>query len=291
MFLSDNKYLNKIKYKQRATTYPEFYKYWLDVLFERVMRLFVWDFGEDDSYTKVMAKEIEQRLILFGHCFVCMYNDELTVFEGQLNGVTKYNDEFDMYSVRCPVYSDNLIIADKGVVISNNKLRNDTISLCHHYATLLAHTEVTLSLLMVDIRDSNGVPVAKNDITKRSIDNYKSNIYDGVYGTVTDPGGMGVNYAGKTGSHGVNVTDVYYVRDKLIKSFLTDIGVKTALDKKTNTVSDEVNADNSLLVFDTSDMEECRKQACREINDFFNKKWDCNKSPELDYTEAIYETD
>ena len=52
--------------REYALTYSDFFRFWRENLFERLMRLFIWEGMEDP-----LPKEIEQRLILAGHCGIC----------------------------------------------------------------------------------------------------------------------------------------------------------------------------------------------------------------------------
>ena len=47
---------------ENACTYPDFFRYWRDNLFERLMRLFIWE-----GTGSLEPKEIEERLYLAGH--------------------------------------------------------------------------------------------------------------------------------------------------------------------------------------------------------------------------------
>ena len=182
---------NVLKLARESTTYNAAYKYWRDELFERVMRLFVWENTGD-----IKPKEIEQRLHLTGHCGITMLNGELTAMYGDFYGVTKYIDEFPFYMVRCPIFSGKRTIGKDVVIINNNSIRNATYDLIHHYAVLLGHTEVTLVNELVNARDSGGIPVASTEKQKQSILDYEGKIYNGQYGVVSDIGMLGVNYAG-----------------------------------------------------------------------------------------------
>ena len=66
MFLEEyveNKEGSKVlKLARESTTYNRGYMYWRDALFERVMRLFVWE-----GTGELKPKEIEQRLHIAGH--------------------------------------------------------------------------------------------------------------------------------------------------------------------------------------------------------------------------------
>ena len=266
------------KLDRSSCTYKVKYAYWLDNLFERVMKLFVW---EDTGDLK--PKEIEQRLILKGHCGIAKYKGELTAFYGSFYGVTKYNDEWTDYIVRCPIYTASKKIGTEVIVIDNNSLRNPTFELVHHYATMLAHTEVSLINCLINTRDSGGVPIASTEKQKASIKEYQNQIFNGNYGVVTDVGNLGITYAGSDRKTQQDLIDIMETREKLIKSFYSDIGVRSAFEKRNNTVQAEVEADTSLLLLNLADMLRCREKACEEVNKLFGTNWSVHVAKEIDY--------
>lgn len=266
------------KLAKDSCTYNVKYAYWRDSLFERVMKLFVWE-----NTGNLKPKEIEQRLILNGHCGIANYQGELTAFYGSFYGVTKYMDEWTNYIVRCPIYTAEKKIGTDVVVIDNNSLRNPTFELVHHYATMLAHTEVSLINCLINTRDSGGVPIASTEKQKASIKEYQNQIFNGKYGVVTDVGNLGITYAGSDRKTQQDLIDIMETREKLIKSFYSDIGVRSAFEKRNNTVQAEVEADTSLLLLNLADMLRCREKACEEVNKLFGTNWSVHVAKEIDY--------
>ena len=266
------------KLAKDSCTYNVKYAYWRDSLFERVMKLFVWE-----NTGNLKPKEIEQRLILNGHCGIANYQGELTAFYGSFYGVTKYMDEWTDYIVRCPIYTASKKIVTEVIVIANNSLRNPTFELVHHYATMLAHTEVSLINCLINTRDSGGVPIASTEKQKASIKEYQNQIFNGKYGVVTDVGNLGITYAGSDRKTQQDLIDIMETREKLIKSFYSDIGVRSAFEKRNNTVQAEVEADTSLLLLNLADMLRCREKACEEVNKLFGTNWSVHVAKEIDY--------
>lgn len=264
------------KLARESSTYGAFFEYWRDELFERVMRLFVWE-----NTGEVKPKEIETRLILQGHCGVMPYKKELTAFFGNYNGISKYIDEKPFYMVRCPLYSGNHTVGKDIVVIDNNSLRNPTIDLIHHYAMLLAHNEVTLVDLLVVARDK-GIPVVKTEKQKHSVKNYLGKLFNGQFDVVSDVGMLGVDMLPGTHSS-LSVVECYETRERLLKAFYSDIGVKSAFAKRSNTVEEEVDADNSLLLLNVSDMLKCREDGAKAVNEMFGTNWTVHVAKELKY--------
>lgn len=274
--LVKNKSVNKLA--RESSTFNAFYVYWRDLLFERVMKLFVWKNTEE-----VQPKEIEMRLLLSGHCGISNFKNELTAFFGSFHGVTKYIDEFTNYNVMSPIYSGTKTIGKDIVVISNNALRNPIYPLVHHYAIILAHCDVTLVDLMVNARDAGGVPIAQTEKQKQSIQEYQGKIFNGQYGVVMDPALLGVEYAGSSKGTNQSILDIEQTKEKALKSFYSDIGVRSAFEKRSNTVESEVEADTSLLLLNLSDMLEFRKKGAEEVNNMFGTNWSVDLAEELKY--------
>lgn len=268
------------KLDRLSCSYKVIYNYWLEQLFERVMRLFVWE-----NTGEVQPKEIEQRLLLQGHCGITKIfkEKELTAMFGSFYGVTKYQDEWKKYNVRCPVYSGSRTIGKDVVVINNNSLRNSTFNLIHHYATLLAHNETSLINALINSRDSGGVPIVKTEKQKTSVEEYFAKLFNGQYGAVTDIGSLGIEFMGSDRKTAQTLMDIMETREKIIKSFYSDIGVRSAFEKRNNTVMAEVEADTSLLLLNLSDMLKCREDGAEKVNELYGTKWTVHIAEEIDY--------
>lgn len=276
---SDDKYpINKLA--RQSVTYNAYYLYWRENLFERVMRLFVWE-----NTGEVKPKEIEQRLILAGHCGITKIKkeSELTAMYGTFYGVTKYIDEWKHYMVRCPIFAGQRTIGKDVVVIDNCALRNPIYPLIHHYATLLAHTEVTFADVMINARDAGGIPVATTEKQKQSIKEYQGKIFNGEYGVITDLANMGTQYVGSDRKTYQSVQDILIAREKLLKSFYSDIGVRSAFEKRSNSIEAEVEADTSLLLVNISDMIASREAGADAVNKMFGTNWNVHIAKEIDY--------
>lgn len=280
--ISDGKIVSKLS--KESCSYNYMYRHWKNFLFERIMRLFVWENTYDlDTGKGIKPKEIEQRLILAGHCGITEFKGELTAFFGSFYGVTKYYDEWSNYNIHSPIYSGSRKIGKNIVIINNNALRNPTYDLVHYYASLLGHADVTLINALINARDSGGVPIVSTQKQKQSVVEYQNKLFNGTYGVVTDVGNLGIQYAGSDRQTQQDIIDVIEVREKLVKSFYSDIGVRSAFEKRNNTVQAEVEADTSLLLLNLSDMLLQRENACKEVNKMFGTDWSVHVAKEIDY--------
>lgn len=272
-----------------ACTYPAYYRFWTNELFQRLTRLFVWKntYKVEDGVIKgIDPKQIESRLILRGFTVISKLkpsDDELTSFFGSMFGPTKYYDEWKQVNVHCPIYAGTRNIDEDAVIINNTSIRNPSYMYVHHYATLLAHAEVTLVDMMVDARDNGGVPIARTQKQFESIRAYQNKRFIGKYGVVTDIGGLGVDYAGSDRKTSQSILEVLEARNKLIRSFYSDIGIRAAFEKKSNVNSLEIDGNDSLLKFNISDALNQRRLACEKINTLFDKNWEVELPEEIDY--------
>lgn len=288
MYLDDffgkngEKYINKLS--QDSATVNMYYRFWLDNLFERVMRLFVWENTYDvKTHEGIKPKEIESRLHLAGFTAITKFDNELTSMYASFFGVTKYQDEFTNVNVRCPIYAGKRTINKDVVVIDNTSLRNATYALVHHYALLLAHNENTFVRALINVRDAGGTPIVSTEKQKQSYKQYTSKLYNGQFAAVSDPAFLGLQFGGTDKHTNQNLIDIYQIREKLLKSFYSDIGVRSAFEKRSNAVEAEVEADTSMLLLNLSDMLECRKKGAEAVNDMFGTNWTVHIAEEIDY--------
>lgn len=274
------------KLARESSTFNAFYIYWREQLFERIMRLFVWENTGD-----VEPKEIEQRLLLSGHCGITYINKSrikqgkkrLVAMFGSFYGVTEYLDEHTNYMVHCPIYSGKRTIGKDIVVIDNTSLRNSAYPLVHHYAIKLAHSDVTLIDALVNVRDSGGIPVASTEKQKQSIMEYLGKIFNGQYGVVTDVGNLGINYVGGNRGTSQTLPDILQTHEKILKQFYSDIGVRSAFEKRSNSVESEVEADTALLLLNLSDMLSKREDGAKKVNEMFGTNWTVKIADEINY--------
>ena len=233
----------------------------------------------------VPPKEVEIRLMIRGHAGIAVMprDGELTAFWGTFNGVSKYFDEKPFYCVTSPIWAKNLKIGRDVVVIDNNQLRNPLYDLIHHYAIILAHTEVTYVDTLVNARMASGIPVATTEKQKRSIKDFLGKVFNGKFDVVTDIGNLGMDVIGAHTSTAQPIEALWNARTRILSSFLSDIGVKSGVDKRSNTVNDEINADTPSLLINLDDMLNSRKEGFERVNNLFGTSWSVELNPDINY--------
>lgn len=274
-----------------STTFAAGYNYWLEILFERAMRLFVWD-GCEDSKIYAPRREIEKILLMNGTAGFAKWKGKVNVFSGSYSGRPSiYFDEFEDYAVYSPIYSDNLKIGKEVEVMNNNACRNSLYPLCHRYAMMLSHTEVTFVNTLINGRNTGGIPIASTRTQAESIKNFRNSLCNGNVESILDPAFAGVDFKGVNSTQIINVKDLIEVRENLLNSFYQDIGVKTSYNKKGNMIVEEVEANNSMLLLNLHDMLECRKYGCEKVNKLFGTNLSVDISDELKYNEEENENE
>ena len=281
-YLANNKNIKRIL--KTSGTFEAGYDYWSNYLTERVLRLFKWNGPDDDG---VPQRELEIALMLGGSCGVTdKYKKTLSVFSGQYAGEpTQYYDVYKKYSVYSPVFSAVLTIGKNVIVGRNNNVMNSVMPLIHRYAMMLAHTEVSIVDVLIDGRTSS-VPIASTEAQKQSITNYRNALCNGKITPILDPAFSGVQFIDLKGNIGLQLKDLVETRENLLNAFYSDIGVKTAWNKKGNMIQEEVEASDSLMLFNINDMLECRKTLCKEVNEFYGTNWSVDITDELKQKEV-----
>lgn len=263
-------------------TFAGAYKYWKDILFERAMHLFKWNTGDMPSY------EIEIALLMNGAVGITdKYKGELSAFNGWYCGEpTQYYDIYESFSIYSPKFSGVFKVGKDITVIKNNALRNSIYPLVHRYAIMLAHTEVSLINTLINGRDSGGIPIASTNAQKEAIENYRNSLCNGKVTSILDPAFSGVEFVSVSKNTVLNIKELMEVRENLLNAYYADLGVKTAWNKKGNMINEEVEANDSMLLLNLSDMLEFRKKGCEDVNKMFGTNWTVDLSPELKYNES-----
>lgn len=268
------------KLEKESYTFSVAYDYWVETLFERCMRLFVWKNTGD-----VPPHEIESALLLGGDAGITdKYKGKLAAFYGQYGGgPTVYYDIYEDYCVHSPLYSSILKDGEEVAVIWNNSCRNSVYPLIHRYAVMLAHLEVSLLNTLINGRDSGGIPIASTGSAKKSIEAYRNSLCNGKVMSILDPAFSGVQFVGVDKNTTLNVGELMEARQNMLNSFYNDIGVKTSREKKGNMITEEVNANDTMLLLNLDDMLTSRKKGAEKVNELYGTNWEVDVAEELKY--------
>lgn len=228
------------------------------------------------------AREIEANLLLTGHAvFFTAGRDGLVCVPTSIYGYDKY------YAPTKAVYGNVALISKKltfGVnaeVVYNNYIRGNVLlqqevdggllTYIKRYSRMLADIESTFSIRLVNTRATE-YQVANTQQMAEQIKAYNAQLEAGedhilidnnfvnTFRTVERP-----NYPGLE-----NVNDLLIARDKILSMFFRDIGVKMEQNvKRAQLTTEEVTADDQLLIINIKDMLKERREGLERVNRHF----------------------
>ena len=85
--------------------------------------------------------------------------------------------------------------------------------------------------------------------------------------------------------------ELWNARERILASFLSDIGIKTGIDKRSNSVSDEINADTPSLLINLDDMLNSRKEGFERVNRHYGTNWTVELNDNIDYVNMFTNPD
>lgn len=266
MFLNYYGLTENKKFEKDQLKIEKSYKYWQDSLFEKCMRIFVWE------GLPFPQKEIELRLLINGYCgFV---NDRLLgylVTNGSMNGTTQYFDEFKNFTYSVVGGSGgNPLINKECVIINNTQIRNPLLPMICRTASLLSHTEISLKCALVNLRENNTFTTSDEN-TADNIRAYRQKCYDGDLDVILDESLINsVQSLSNSTNNSLGVKECLDARNEILRSFFNSIGVRYTKEKSERMITNEVESDTQLLLINIKDMLSERQMACEEINKLFN---------------------
>lgn len=258
------------------------YTFWANYLFERIARLFIHEGTGCDRTGGIDPIHIEKPLLKYGYAIGTKHRGKEVVWRGSLYGVTDYEDRFTHATVSSPMYSGSRKIGKDCFIIDNNSLRNSMCHFVHRYAIMLGHAEVTLITLLFNARVSS-VPTVRNTKEQTLVDQWRSGVYNGRLSTILDSGFLSVKWQDINQKSIASLQEVWELRNNILNSFYTDIGVRVTWNKKGNMIADEVGGNDSMLLFNIDDMLDRRKRGDEWHNDLYGGNWSTRKADELNY--------
>ena len=241
------------------------YNYYINYLYEKLIRIFKYE----NLPPQIPRDALENYILSNGY-----------------GGITN-NTQYGLVAVPCTKYGvglypryqplaqyctplmqgTNLLIGRDIIIIKNNSLEISCDEIVKRYARMLADFDATVNIIISNMR----IQVLPSFDNEDSAESYKATMLANRLGqvdTVIDKSFIqkGTFTPFATNGNSIKVNDVVSARNEILQTFLSEIGIATANDKRERMVVDEVNVNSQLLLFNVSDMLECRKQAVDQIN-------------------------
>ena len=241
------------------------YNYYINYLYEKLIRIFKYE----NLPPTIPRDALENYILSNGY-----------------GGVTK-NPQYGLVAVPCTKYGvglypnyeplaqyctplmqgTNLVIGRDIVVVKNNSYQISCDSIVKRYARMLADFDATENIIISNMR----MQVLPSFDNEDSAESYKAVMVANRLGQVDSvidksflQKGSFTPYASQSATTKIN--DVVSARNEVLRTFLAEIGITSANDKRERMVVDEVNVNSQMLLFNVSDMLECRRKAVEQIN-------------------------
>lgn len=269
-----------IKEEQAEMGLADIYIDTINLLFEKCVRIFKWN----NLPENLPQREIEKYAIALGFCgFVNDRNCGFMVSNGGMSAPTQYSDVFKKFTYARPTARGGTVTIGKDcVIIRNTSMMNSLTGLIRRTASQLAHADITLRAALVNYR-ANDVLVADDDSSAESIKSYYDSLYEGNLKAIVDENVISsIKNLSSSRSYAdlLKLTDV---KNEIMRSFFAEIGIRQKSDKRERLVTEEVESDSMMLIFNIHDMLEQRQIACEEINKIFGLNMSVELSEEWDY--------
>lgn len=253
------------------------YKYWYDKLLAYCLNIFEYK----GLPTSLPAKEIESNLLITGHCvtFVPKKRSDIYTCFTDLSGFDEYYNPTKATYAQPKLGAGTLTIGENAVIIYNSDLQFSVLgqpidgglsTYLSRYARQLSDLESTINIKTVNER-APFMATADKDNVKDSVVDFFRKIILGERAVVTDssivPNLNAIDLGGKNSNE--KIIDVILARDKILEQFYREIGVRFYQSKRAQVNTEEVSANNDMLLISLDDMLLARQEGINKVNDMF----------------------
>ena len=252
------------------------FRYW----FWKLLNICISMFEYANLPPMLPQREIELNLILTNHCVVFQDRlNQLITASTNIYGYDVYYNPTNAVYANPNLDYKKLSIGLNCEIIYNNNLKDNVNyipsdgslkTFIFRYARMLADIESTINIYTVNARLTS-YPVASNDKIANSLKSFFRKIKSGKQAVVSDDAiiesfrNVDINRTGVNDS----INDWLVARDKILEMFYRDIGVKMYNPKRAQVNSEEVEANDQLLLISKDDMLKERKDGLDRVNDMF----------------------
>lgn len=285
----------KLKRMYKVNDVSTGFNYWFFKLLNVIQNMFEYD-GLPES---LPAREIELNLLLTGHAAVVPTKDG-----GLFTPITSISGTSKYYQPTWAVFANPVIINTKKwvidkdcIVIYNNSLQDSIwyiksdsglYTFIARYARQLADVESSINIYLVNTR-ATSMPVTDDNTVLQSIELFFKKLAVGERAVITDN-----NIIEKFRSVDINphplkdgINDLLIARDKILEQFYRDIGIRMYQPKKAQVTESELESNDQLLLINTDDMLNARKEGVERMNNMFGLDVSVRLNEKFDIKEVM----
>lgn len=284
---------NKTKYDMIEDVTDVFggYNYYVNYLYEKLIRIFKYENLPDT----IPRDALENYILTFGYGGITKANldgeEILVAVPCTKYGVGLYPMYEPLAQYCTPlIQGSNLKVGIDIVIVKNNSYQISCDNIVKRYARQLADFDATINILTSNTR----MAVLPSFDNEESAESYKAVMVANRLGqvdTVLDKSfiqkGTFTPFANMSTTAKIN--DVVSARNEILRTFLSEIGITTANDKRERMVVDEVNVNSQMLLFNVADMLECRQRAIDEVNALYGTNITVDLSDEYKFIQDASE--
>lgn len=265
---------------RKSMTLEPSYFYWCNTLLEYTIHLFTWN-GLPET---IPSHEIEMACICNGYGSIVRLSNDTWVapFENNRVGITDYYDMFTSVNFTTPLHYGKRTIGKDAILIANTSLKMPLLPKIQRYATLLAHTDVSICCELVNDRETK-LFQAINGKSADKCNLYQSRLYNGEFETIVNSGLETITVTELNKRSQGEIEKLLVVRSKLLQAFFEEIGLKKSSEKKERMITDETIANDDLLKYSINDMFISRQKAADEMRALCG--WDVNVKCNVVFTQ------
>ena len=283
-----NTLANKAKYDIMEDTTDVFkgYLYYKNFLFEKLIKIFKYE----NLPPTIPQEALEDYILHFGFAGITDNKKYgLVAVPATKYGVGLYPRYEPLAQYCTPLMEGrNLIIGKDIVIVKNNTYQLSCIPLVERYARQLADADSSITIALENSR----INLIPNFDDEESAESYKAYMIanrlgqvDAVMDSSFMQKGNFVDYQKNNQSTlGLSLVET---RNEILRSFLLEIGITVASDKKERMVVDEVNVNSQLLMFNLHDMLDARKQAMDMVNQIYGTNITVDLSEEYMFVKSL----
>lgn len=248
------------------------YNYYVHMLTEKCLGMFDYENMPDS----LPGEEIERRLILDGYAIIFNHRKYgLVTAPGSLYGIDKYYLPTNATYTQPELGSGDLKIGVNCAIIYNSQIDmyepRGLSDLIARYARMLADCDSSIENMLINSRQQKMGSAATPEAAK-ALDAALTKIYAGSPATINVNTLLDlvktIDWADTTRS-GDNVDKLLTSKQKIFSDFLQEISVKSAFEKRERLLTDEVRANDQLLIINKVDMFKYRRIGLEWANNIF----------------------